>query len=549
MKAAVLDRTQRGSESRSTGLVGVGVLVRFLLRRDRIKLPAWTGGLGLFVVYLAAALPNVAETEEELRSATQLFADPVGRLLIGPGYGFDDPTFARFVANGYGLYFALIAALMSILLVVRHTRLEEQTGRAELIRANVVGRSTLLTATVVVAVVTNLVGAAVVFAAMVGVAGFAPTGSLVFAAGLAATGLAFAGVTTITVQLSQYSRGAAGMAGGVLGAAFLIRAGGDMAAEGGTVLSWFSPLAWAQQTAPFVLDRWWPLALSLGFAAATTAIGYLLAGRRDLGASLVETRPGPREATPALGTPPGLAARLQRGNILGWGLALVISGLAYGAYTEALTTAFDDLPDVFVELFGGAGDLVAGYLAYMAVFMAFLAAAYTVTAVQSLRGEETSGRAEPVLATPVSRTVWLASNLAVTATAIVVLLTVAGLATGLGATIVTGESSHVGEMLLAHLNQVPAVWVVLGVAAALFGVLPRIVPAAWALVAFGMIAGTFGPLLDLPDAVLELSPFAHPAGVPLEAVRPAPLLALTAIGVVGAAIGMLAFRRRDLDIN
>jgi ABC-2 type transport system permease protein len=381
------------------------------------------------------------------------------------------------------------------------------------------------------------------------VAGFAPTGSLVFAAGLAATGLAFAGVTTITVQLSQYSRGAAGMAGGVLGAAFLIRAGGDMAAEGGTVLSWFSPLAWAQQTAPFVLDRWWPLALSLGFAAATTAIGYLLAGRRDLGASLVETRPGPREATPALGTPPGLAARLQRGNILGWGLALVISGLAYGAYTEALTTAFDDLPDVFVELFGGAGDLVAGYLAYMAVFMAFLAAAYTVTAVQSLRGEETSGRAEPVLATPVSRTVWLASNLAVTATAIVVLLTVAGLATGLGATIVTGESSHVGEMLLAHLNQVPAVWVVLGVAAALFGVLPRIVPAAWALVAFGMIAGTFGPLLDLPDAVLELSPFAHPAGVPLEAVRPAPLLALTAIGVVGAAIGMLAFRRRDLDIN
>jgi ABC-2 type transport system permease protein len=548
MTATTLDEGERGTASSGGRLVGVGPLVGFLLRRDRIKLPAWTGGLGLFVVYLAAALANVAETEEELRSATQLFADPVGRLLIGPGYGFDDPTFARFVANGYGLYFALIAALMSILLVVRHTRLEGQTGRAELIRANVVGRSTQLTATVVVAVITNLVGAAVVFVTMIGVAGFAPTGSLVFAAGLAATGLAFAAVTTITVQLSQYSRGAAGMAGGVLGAAFLIRAGGDMAAEGGTALSWFSPLAWAQQTAPFVLDRWWPLALTLGFAGATTAIGYLLAGRRDLGASLLETRPGPREATPRLGTPIGLAARIQRGNILGWGLALVISGLAYGAYTEALTTAFEDLPDVFVELFGGTDDLVAGYLAYMAVFMAFLAAAYTVTAMQSLRGEETGGRAEPVLATPVSRTVWLASNLAVTATAIVALLAIAGLATGLGATIVTGDGSHVGEMILAHLNQVPAVWVVLGVAAMLFGVLPRGVPAAWALVAFGMIAGTFGPLLDLPDAVLELSPFAHPAAVPLEAVRPVPLLALTAIGLVGAAVGTLAFRRRDLDV-
>lgn len=547
MSGATPVTRDRPAAARGTSLVGVGPLVRFLLRRDRVKLPAWTGGLGLFVVYLSAALPNIAETEEELGSATQLFADPVGRLLIGPGYGFDDPTFERFVANGYGLYFALIAALMSILLVVRHTRLEEQTGRAELIRANVVGRSTQLTAAVVVAAITNLVAAVLVSATMIGVAGFAPAGSVLFAAGLAATGLAFAGVTTITVQLSQYSRAAAGAAGGVLGAAFLIRAGGDMAAEGGTALSWFSPLAWAQQTAPFVLDRWWPLALTLGFAITTTAIGFALAGRRDLGASLVATRPGPREANPRLGTPIGLAARLQRGNILGWGAALVVSGLAYGAYTDALTTAFDDLPEVFLELFGGSDDLVAGYLAYMAVFMAWLAGAYTVTTMQSLRGEETSGRAEPVLATPVSRTAWLASNLAVTATAIVVLLAAAGLATGLGAAIVTGDSSHIGDMLLAHLNQVPAVWVVLGVAALLYGILPRAVPAAWVLVAFGLLAGTFGPLLDLPEDVLELSPFAHAAAVPLESVRPAPLLALAAIAVTGALIGLLAFRRRDLD--
>ncbi len=549
MSAGTVDRGVRSRAGRGTMLVGVGPLVQFLLRRDRIKLPAWTGGLGLFVIYLSAALPNVAETEAELRSATQLFADPVGRLLIGPGYGFDDPSFERFVANGYGLYFALIAALMSILLVVRHTRLEEQTGRAELIRANVVGRATQLTATMVVAVFTNLVAAAVVTVLMVGVAGFATTGSLIFAAGLAATGLAFAGVTAITVQLSQYSRGAAGMAGAVLGAAFLVRAGGDMAAEGGTALSWFSPLAWAQQTAPFVLDRWWPLALSLGFAVAATAVGFALAGRRDLGASFIQTRPGAREATPWLGTPVGLAARLQRGNIVGWGVALVVSGLAYGAYTDALTTAFDDLPDVFVELFGGADDLVAGYLAYMAVFMAFLAGAYTVTAMQSLRTEETSGRAEPVLATPVSRTVWLGANLAVTAMAIVVLLAVAGLATGLGAAIVTGDASRLADMLLAHLNQVPAVWVVLGVAALLFGVLPRAVPATWGLVAFGMIAGTFGPLLDLPERILELSPFAHPSAVPLDAVRAAPLLTLSAIATAGVLFGLLTFRRRDLDVT
>jgi ABC-2 type transport system permease protein len=87
------------------------------------------------------------------------------------------------------------------------------------------------------------------------------------------------------------------------------------------------------------------------------------------------------------------------------------------------------------------------------------------------------------------------------------------------------------------------------VATLLFGVLPRAVPAAWALVAFGLIAGTFGPLLDLPEAVLDLSPFAAAAAMPLEDFRFTPVLALTAIAVAVAAVGFLGFRRRDLDLT
>ena len=549
MTTATVERAATATATSGSRFTGVGTLVRFLLRRDRIKLPAWTGGLGLFVLYLAAALPNFAGTEEDLRGAAQLFNDPVGRLMIGPGYGFDDPTFERFVANGYGLYFALLAALMSILLVVRHTRLEEQTGRAELVRADRVGRSAPLTATVLVAVITNVVGGLLVFVMLVGYAGFAVQGSLVFAAAIAATGLAFAGVTTITVQLSQYARAAAGMAGGALGLAYLLRAGGDMGAQGGTGLSWTSPLAWPQQTAPFVLDRWWPLALSLGFAVVTTATGFVLSERRDLGASWLATRPGSAEGTESLGTPPGLALRLQRSGILGWGISLAIGGLAFGAYADAMLDAFGELPDVYAELFGGGDQLLAGYLAYMAVFMAYLVAAFAVTAVQGLRSEETGGRLEPVLATPVGRWTWLGSNLAVIAGAVVVMMAVAGFFSGVGAALVTGDVRHLWELTVAHLNQVPAVWVVLAMATLLFGVLPRAVPAAWALVAFGLIAGTFGPLLDLPEAVLDLSPFAPAAAMPLEGFRFAPVLVLTLLAAGIAAVGFLAFRRRDLDLT
>ncbi len=547
MSSEVRSTSPAPPRSAGRALAGTGVLVRFLLRRDRIKLPAWTGALGLFVIYLNAALPSIADTEAELATATALFADPVGRLLIGPGYGFDDPTYERFVANGYGLYFALATALMSILLVVRHTRQEEQTGRLELVQANVVGRAAQLTATLLVALLTNLVAATVVFGALVGIAGFAVAGSAVFAVGLAATGMAFAGVASITAQLSSYARGAAGLAGAALGAAFLIRAGGDVAAEGGTTLSWFSPLAWAQQTAPYVLDRWWPLALTVAFAGVTTGVGFLLAARRDLGAGLLATRPGARYAAARLGTPLGLAARLQRANTLGWGTGLVVTGVAYGAYTDALTQAFTDLPEAFLELFG-AEDLVGGYLAYIATFMAFVAAGAAIGAIQSLRAEEARGRAEAVLATPVSRTAWLASHLGVAAVTVALLLAVGGLATGASAAAVTGDGGLVWDVTLAHLNQIPAVWVVLGLAGALLGVVPRAVSATWALVVYALLAGTFGPLLNLPELAQDLSPFAHPAELPLEELAVTPLVVLTAIAVVAAVIGLVAFRRRDLDL-
>jgi ABC-2 type transport system permease protein len=77
-------------------------------------------------------------------------------VLSGPGYGFDAGlTYQVFFVGTYGLYFLIAAALMNILLVSRHTRVEEQSGRAELVRASVVGRNAPLTATLAVAAGAN----------------------------------------------------------------------------------------------------------------------------------------------------------------------------------------------------------------------------------------------------------------------------------------------------------------------------------------------------------------------------------------------------------
>ncbi|RIK13730.1 MAG: hypothetical protein DCC50_12095 [Acidobacteria bacterium] len=533
--------TRAGSGS----LTGTGTLVRFMLRRDRFRLPAWVAGMGLFVVYVGVALPEVAPTEEALATTVPIFNQPVGRMFTGPGLGLDAPTYERFFAAGYVLYLFLVAALMSIMLVARHTRAEEQSGRAELVRANVVGRHAGLTATLVVSLVAN-VAAAVVVAGLALANGFATTGSLLVGAATGLVGMTFAGVTAVTAQLSEYSRSAAGLAGAVLGVAFVLRALGDMVRVGGSALSWVSPLGWAGQTGPYVLDRWWPLLLLVGLLALTVALAFWLQSRRDLGAGLLAARPGRAEARPWLGTPLGLAARLQRSSGLAWGVAIVALGIVDGLFTQALVDSAADLPDLLREMFGGE-TMRDGYLTFLAVLVGYVTSAYVVFAVQTLRTEEARGRAEAVLATPTSRTAWAGSHLAVVAAWAVLIMVAAGLLTGLAAAAVTGDGALVGATLLAHLNLIPAVLVVVGLCALLFGWAPVLLaPVAWALVGVMVLVGNFGTLLDLPRWLVDLSPLSHPAQVPVEDLDVAPLVVLLVLAAVGVALGILGLGRRQV---
>ncbi|WP_306359288.1 ABC transporter permease [Nocardia sp. CC227C] len=539
----------RPAAGRGTAFTGTGTLLRFMLRRDRVKLPAWVIGIAFMGLYYATALPQVYKTEEDLRAVSRFAEGTMGALISGPGYGLADPTVESVIVAVYGLYFLLLAALMNILLIARHTRVEEQTGRAELIRANVVGRHAQLTAALLLAVAANAVLSLLV-AGSFAVADLDTSDALLFGASVGAAGLVFAGITTVTVQITEYSRAASGAAGAVLGVAYVVRAAGDTIREGGSALSWFSPLAWSQQTRPYVDPRWWPLALSVGIALAAAAFGYALSGRRDLNAGLVAPRRGSREAAAWLDSPVALALRLQRASLIGWSLALAASGLLYGALTSTLVDAFEDLPDDVVDVMGGdPSRMLDGYLSTMAVFDALLVAIFVILGVQSLRGEETKGHAEPVLATGTSRWALFGGWIGVLAAGAAALLLVAGAALGLSAAVSIGDGSYFGKVIAAHLAYLPAVLVVLAVAALLFGVAPQAVGAAWALFGFAMILAFFGSIMDLPGWVMDLSPFEHTAALPLEPMNWPPLFVLTAVALALIGAGGAAFRRRDLDMK
>ncbi|MFG1857274.1 ABC transporter permease [Actinomadura geliboluensis] len=529
-------------------LAGTGVLLRFMLRRDRVRFPAWTLGLALLMGYFTTALNSVYSTTEQLESVSSFSTSPAGAIFGGPGYGYDAITLERFLSGQYGLYIMLGAALMALLTVTRHTRAEERSGRAELVRANVVGRSAQLTAALILTALMCATAAVLVTAIMLA-AGYAAAGSALFGASVGAVGLVFGGIAATAVQVFAYPRGASGLTGAVLGAAFVVRGIGDMAAVqdgGGAWLSWLSPLGWSQQTAPYVLDRWWPLALSLACAAATAAAGYRLSGRRDLDAGLVPPRPGPPRAAAWLRSAPTLAFRLQRAAIIGWSVALLVAGVAYGAFAQPMADGLDDAPEDLIAVMGGGGDLVVGYLGVMGLTMAFTVAVFAILAVQAVRGEESAGRTEPVLATAVGRTGWLGGNLAVTALAVPWLLFLAGLGTGAAAAIGTGDAALLWKTILGHIAHTPAVWLLLAAAGLLYGALPRAVPVVWAVLGYGVVAGFFAPVLDIPGGAVDLSPFAHVGEYPREDVSGAAAGILTLAVAALTAPALWAFRRRDL---
>lgn len=533
--------------TRRESLTATPDLVRFALRRDRVKLPIWVGAIGLGMLYAVSALPTVYSTPEQRQVRAELMDSPAATMMSGPGYGLENYTLGAMITNEMVLWLAVPAAMMSIFLVVRHTRAEEETGRAELIRSAVVGRHAVPLAALVVAVIANA-GVTVLTALAMMSGDLSAADSFAVGLGIGLTGLVFAGVATVAAQLTEHARSASSVAMAVVGAAFLLRAIGDASQPGGSLLSWLSPLAWAQQTRPFVELRWWPLLLAIAVALGTVAVGYALSGRRDVGAGLLPARPGKADAAPSLSTPFGLSVRQQRTSVIGWGIGLFVFALASGSLSDSVSEAVAENPDMG-EVFAANGqDPTDGFFAAMALFFALAIAAFAVTSVLRLKSEERSGHTEAALATAVSRRRWVTSWLGFTALASAVLLVVSGLGVGLGAVTGAAKGSVVLEVTVATLAYLPAVLVVIGLAAVLFGLKPTASTWAWAIVAYAFFFGMFGGLLDLPNIFADLSPFGHTTAMPLSSIEILPLVVLTALAAALTVAGSINFRRRDLDL-
>lgn len=521
---------------------GAGTLLCFALRRERFSLPCWLLGAAALLAFQSVGSQRFYDTPQKLAQLRETVSASAAAVAMG------GPTRLLTTIGGEIVfeilaYLAVVVALMNMFLVGRHTRSDEETGRAELLRSARVGRRAPAVAALTLAGLADIAVVLVLFAAAVAT-GLPAGGSLLLGVVTGGVGVTFAAVTAVAAQIFENPRSVYGAVGLAVAAAYVARAIGDV---GSGAAAWLSPIGWAQRSYPYAGDRWWTVLLFAAASVALTVSALALLDRRDFGAGLLPYGTGRATASWALGSPLGLAWRLQRGSLAGWAVGVFALGAAYGSFAESIEDYLADNPEIATYLPGGAADAVNSYLSLTVSIVALLTAAFGVASVLRARGEETAGRAESLLAAPVSRYRWLASHLAIALGGGALILAVGGFAVGLTYGLTISDLGQALRMSGVALVYLPAVWSVIAVAVLGVGWAPRAaVAVAWAAFAYCAVALLFTAAFDLPDWFDDASPFTHLPKAPLHPVTATPMVVIVLTASAGLLIAAAGFRRRDV---
>ena len=520
-----------------TGLVG---LTRFSLRRSRLLVLAWVAVL-VVVTYASAAATGSLYTSaaDQVAAARAINGSPALVALYGPI--LDVHSLGELAMTKMTVTYAVFVMAFAVTLVRRHTRVEEESGRAELLGGLAVDQSAPLLSAVLVGALASATVAAL--AAVADIAGGLPVaGSLWFGASWLGLGLVGTGIGAVCAQLSASARTSGAIAAGVIAVLFLLRAVGDTTSA--SWLSWLSPLGWSTQLRAWSDPRGWLVLLDLLLAAMLVGAAVVLRRRRDLGSGLLPERPGPATGSPRLADALSLNLRLHTPTLVVWTVAVAVMGALMGAIIPNIGSMLDDAGtrDLFERL-GGVGALQETLVAAFVSVEAVLLSCFAVSVISHGGTDEHDGRTEEVLATATARSTAFLAVVLVALAGAAWLVLVTGVAMGVG---ITGSEVGFGATLGAALVQLPAIGVVAGLALLGLAQGSRYATLGWAVVVLFFAIGPVAELLGLPGWVAGLSPYSHVPKIPAEAMDWTPVVVLTAITAVLVATAWCRYRTRDI---
>ncbi|MBS4201889.1 ABC transporter permease [Bacillus sp. FJAT-49732] len=524
-----------------------GGITRFIIRRDRIRIPIWLISLASITFLVAFAFKDLYATNLDRQAIAETMRNPAMTAMVGKGYGLDHYTIGAMMAHQMLLFTAIIVGLMSILLVARHTRADEEEGLIELIRSLPVGRLSNLSATILV-----LVGTNVLLALLIGFGLYALriesmdlNGSLLYGAALGATGIFFTGITVVFAQLAENSRGTIGLSFVVLGVSYLIRAIGDVSNE---TMSWFSPLGWILSSEVYVNNYWLPIFLTVGVSIVLFILAYYLNAIRDLGAGFLPSKPGKSHASVLLQSSLGLNIRLQRTGIISWAIGMFILGASYGSVLgdlESFLKNVEMMEEILTSVEGYS--LTEQFISMLMSILAMISTIPALMAILKLKGEEGKNRTEHLLSRAVSRSRLLTSYVIVSFGIGFLTLSMAAIGLWSAGAAVMDDGISFSTIYGAAIAYLPAMWTMIGLAVLFLGLAPRFSGLAWIYLLYSFIVVYLGRLLQFPDWMSNLSPYGLIPQLPVEDMDFMIVSILTFIAIVMSSLGFIFYNKRDID--
>ena len=527
------------------------VIARLTARKAARSGVIWGYIFGIAIASSAISYTSIYKTRAQRDALEAAYgSNKAMNVLFGPSP--DLQTVAGFTAFKVSMTLAILGAIWGLLTSTRLLRGEEDSGRWELLLS---GQTTPERAAlqslgglgVGAFVLWALTAAITIVAGLSSKVSISAGPALYFAMATVATAVMFLAVGALTSQLGATRHQSAAYGAAFLGVAYAVRMIAD-AGVGLHTLVWLSPLGWAEELKPLTAPQ--PLALLpiIAFTAVLGAAAVHLAGARDIGASVVADRANGQPHLRSLFGPIGLAVRMVRATVISWWVGIALSAFLYGLVAKSAggTISGSSLQKVLAK-FGAPGtgpDAVLGVcFLILAILVAFLGAGQLMAA----RREESGGRLDHLLVNPVARTSWLAGRLLVAIVVILASGAVAGVSAWLGA---ASQNAHVRltTLMEAGLNLVPPAVAIVGVGVLVFGVRPRAMPIVlYTLLGWSLLIVVVGGIGAVSHWVLDTSVFHQMASAPAVSPNWEANGIMTAVGMAGAVVGGLAFRRRDLQ--
>ncbi|MDM5210679.1 ABC transporter permease [Peribacillus sp. NJ4] len=524
-----------------------GRLCRLIVRQDRIRIPVWLISLSVLSFMVAMAFTDLYPTGQARQTIAETMRNPAMTAMVGKGYGLDDYTNGAMMAHQMLLLTAIAVGIMSILLVTRHTRADEEDGRIEMIRSLPAGRLANLNATISISFGTNALIALITGFGLyaLGIESMDLEGSLMYGAALGATGIFFSAITALFAQLTESARGTIGYSITVLLLSYLIRAIGDV---GNEALSWFSPLGWVLGSEVYVNNYWWPIILTIGAAIILVVISLYLNSIRDLEAGFIPAKPGRKYASSFLKSPLGLALRLQLTGLIAWAVGMFILGASYGSVLGDLESFFAE-NEMMAELLTPVEgySLTEQFLTMLMSIISMICTIPPLMAMLKLKGEEKKNHTEHLLSRAVSRTRLMGSYFIISVIGGFFMITLAAIGLWAVGNSVMNEGIAFGTLYRAAMVYLPAMWIMIGIAVLFIGIAPRLSVLTWLYLTYSILVVYLGGMLQFPEWMGKLTPFGHIPKLPIEDMDFMKVSILTIIAIILLAVGFIGYNKRDIQ--